>query len=339
MATAPKIIGQHGLRAVDDDRPRVVDAFNSALRASSRKGASRKDWRKAVERFLVWLSRNHPRAEFWDLVSRDILREYLRGMEGKAAHTRRLAVQPIIQTSKHMVREWGARNDLSGLSPGSQLAKPPPVVLLRDVIDWLEWQLEHRPGCEVGSALCGLAGFRVMEAIRLRWEQVDLDRGLVTVVEGKNRYSNRTIPVASRVMEALRRARAWQDRRCEGVVDMYGHVVLDGNWRAYRTSHAYYVRFVRGLAKWGGDVGWAAKDLRNCLPQLGETEGFWGPICEQYFGHAPRGVTATHYLPPLSARGDDGAMDVFRRNVVDHVDRGVADVMTWRAQAQARDAL
>lgn len=336
---APNIMGQHGLRAVDEDRPQVVDAFNSALRASSRKGASREDWAKAVERFLVWLSQNRAEVVFWDLVSRDILREYLRGMEGKAAHTRRLAVQPIIQTSRHMVREWGARNDLSGLSPGSELAKPPPIVLLGDVIDLLEWLREHRPGFEVGSALCGLAGFRVTEAIRLRWEQVDLERGLVTVVEGKNRYSNRTIPVASRVMGALRRARAWQDRRCEGVVDMYGHVVLDGNGSAYQTSHAYYVRFVRGLAKWGGKVDWAAKDLRNCLPQFGETEGFWGPICEQYFGHAPKGVTDTHYLPRLSERVDDRAMDVFRRNVVGFVDRGVADVMMRREREQGRDAL
>ena len=326
---APRVIGSKGLRLMDSGRFTLADAFNVTVRASRRSERSRRDWRSAVERFIEWLAANRPKTLFWDVVSRQAVRDYLDDLErGRlSTNSRRLAVQPLIQTSKFMMREHGAENDLAGLSPGNALARPPAAVFLADVVDLLEWLKAHRPAHEVGTALCGLAGLRVSEALSLRWDRVDLKNGLIQVVEGKNDYSNRTIPVARRVLEALERAKAAP--ALGGVVDVYGYVVLDGDGKPFRGHTPYGRRFVRGLRRWNAEISWAPKDLRKCLPTFSVAEGFWGAAVEQYLGHAASGITAKHYVPRLATASDgergalEDAMSVFRRQVVNHVDRAV----------------
>lgn len=332
---APGVIGSMGLLLTECQRFTLSDAFNSTVRASKRGVSAKEDWRGTVGRFIEWLKANRPSTVYWDLVSRDLVREYLEGLSGLSTNSRRLAVQPLIQTSRFMMREHGAKNDLSGLSPGSDLAKPPEAMFLVDVVDLLEWQRINRPTHEVGTALCGLAGLRVTEALALRWDRVDMEEGLIEIVDGKNAYSNRTIPVAHRVVEALRRAEADLSRNgpSAGVVDVFPNVVLDGHGKPFSNTTAYCRRFVRGRSQWRTDVRFTPKALRKCLPTLGMTEGFWGPIGEQYMGHAAQGVTAKHYVPRLGVRtqGEKNAlkkaMEVFRRLVVDRVDRGVEDAL------------
>lgn len=328
---APIVMGWKGMQLVDLERFTLAEAFNATLRASRRSESSRGDWAVAVRRFMVWLGENSPRVLYWDLVSRDAVRTYLEELEGKglAANSRRLAVQPLIQTSRFMTRERGAPNDLSDLSPGAVLATPTESVFLVDLVSLLEWQRVYRPDHEVGTALCGLAGLRVSEALGLTWDRVDLEEGLVQIVRGKNEYSDRTIPVAGRVVDALKRART-AIARPRGIIDLYGHVVLNGDGEPFEGTMPYRKRFIRGRKQWNPRLTWSPKDLRKCLPTFGAMEGFWSPVCEQYIGHAAKGVTAKYYVPKIavSSQGEHealkDAMGVFRDRVVRHIDQAVA---------------
>ena len=44
-----------------------------------------------------------------------------------------------------------------------------------------------------------------------------------------------------------------------------------------------------------------SKDLRNCLPTFAVMQGLLNDVWEQYLGHAPRTVTARHYIPRLAS--------------------------------------
>ena len=67
---------------------------------------------------------------------------------------------------------------------------------------------------------------------------------------------------------------------------------------------------------------WAPKDLRNCLPTFAECQGIQSGIWEQYIGHAPKTVTARHYVPRIASGsfGEADAlihqMELFRFHVI-----------------------
>ena len=74
-------------------------------------------------------------------------------------------------------------------------------------------------------------------------------------------------------------------------------------------------------------MGWQVKDLRNAVPTALAMTGMASDASEQYMGHAPKGITARHYIPRLSAvtKAEEGAfaqaMNVFKTLIVDHVNR------------------
>ena len=66
-------------------------------------------WWYSVEKFLEWLDRRHPECANWLLLSRQVIKEYLSTLDGKSQNTKRLALQPICQTSKPLqdFEHWG----------------------------------------------------------------------------------------------------------------------------------------------------------------------------------------------------------------------------------------
>lgn len=73
---------------------------------------------------------------------------------------------------------------------------------------------------------------------------------------------------------------------------------------------------------------------------LAALRGFGGDVLEQYVGHVPRSVTARHYLPRLASAsiGEaaelDHQMDVFRRLVIDNVEREITAAATKLAKVE-----
>jgi integrase len=179
--------------------------------------------------------------------------------------------------------------------------------------------------------LQGLGGLQLQEALRLNWDRVDLERGLVEISgELKNDYRERVIPVCSMLLDILKRA---DERRRSVKVQTLGHedpVVPNPSGFSFVRTHGSWKNYANRLRKaihaWNPKLDWTPKDLRNCLPTLAELEGVGGTIFEQYIGHSPKTITERHYVPRIASvtEGEEDELDRqmqhFRRLVVDHIE-------------------
>ena len=321
LMEAPRVAGLDA----PDAKDKVVllaDAFNMTLSNTRRREASRKAWLRDTERFFRWLKKRYPLCTHWGAMTRQILREYLGTYDGRSDNHKRLSMQPLLQTSGFMHREYGFPNIGERMGIGSKLKTPPKTVYLEDVIALCDFLRDRNSHLEVGVALQGLAGLQVLEALRLTWNNVDLQRGLIEITgEVKNEYRNRVIPVTGRVLEALRRADERRKARKGKVQSVVEPVVVATKGEPYVEYQSYCRQVRAALKKWNPSIDWATKDLRNCLPTFAKMEGIHGTIWEQYIGHAPGTVTERHYVPRLAARtsGEQNAllraMDLFRKFV------------------------
>jgi integrase len=322
-----------GLEKSPEERNRIslADAFAMALKNTNRREKSRISWATDSAKFVKWLRKHHPLCLTWDQVTRSILREYLHSYDGKAANTKRLALQPILQTAGFMHREYGFANIGERFGIGSKLKTLPKTVYLEDVVSFCDFLKAHDSHLEVGACLQGLAGLQLLEALRLTWDKVDLKRGLIEISgEVKNEYRNRVIPVSSRVTDALRRLADRRKGSREKVRLLADHVVVGERGQAFE-DHCSYGRQIRSaLREWNPSIDWAPKDLRNCLLTYSVGAGLHGTVWEQYVGHAPKSVTERHYVPRLAVRsmGEENAllrqMDLFRNLVCQPVDDFIA---------------
>ena len=328
----PEILGT----AIRAEQPRVfeiAEAFDMALGRSTRGTDARKDWERQVDSFMLWLHETHPEVNHWGALSRSMVWEYMTTFEGKSANTKRLYLQPLVQTSGLMSREFGFPNFAERLNIGSKLVNPPAMVYLIDVVDFCDW-LAARPEwrwLEAGVALQGLAGLRVSELLRLTWDKVDLESGLIEVSGNtKNEYSCRVIPIAERVLLALQQAKQGKTAADKPKIQLIQEpVIATADGEPYGDYSFYSLKLKAARKQWIPRITWKPKDLRNALPTFGTSEGIWSSIHEQYIGHAPGTVTARHYVPRLgwASSGEKQAlekqMELFRRHVVEPVNEAL----------------
>lgn len=303
---------------------RIVEAFDETLGLASRGPKSTEDWNYFVKRFIGWLAEHHPDCQCWHLLTRQIIREYLSVYRDKSATMRRLALQPICQTSGHMHREHGFVNFAERLGIGSKLNNPPKEVFLVDVVRFCDFLKGRNPRIEAGVALQSLVGLQLQEATRLTWDKVNLDRGLVEISgEVKNDYRNRVIPVCNRAKEALERA--FRLRPMGKIVAVQEHVLVSRKGLPYGKSWLNYSKeVVASLKAWNPKVEFKPKDLRNCLFYVALELGCArSDTWEQYQGHRANDVTGIHYIPRLASvtLGEGEALErrmaLFRRQVVE----------------------
>jgi len=336
LEQAPIVAGLVVIQSQGSERVfELEEAFSMALDRTSRGKRSRRDWLYAQERFLKWLLRDTPGCTHWALLTREILRRYLDTFAGKSDTTKRLAMQFMAQTSGYMSREYGFRNIAERLGTGSKLKTTPAEVYLPDVVGFLDWLAETNPRLEVGAALQGLGGLQLQEATRLDWSKVDLKRGLIEISgEVKNAYRNRVIPVADRLLEALQRADEARKARRTKVQAIHEAVIVcregigygEGSWFNYSKEVSAAIR------QWNPKILWKPKDLRNCLPTFAVMKGILGDVWEQFIGHAPRSITARHYVPRLAgvSTGEFDALErqmkVFRLHVTGPLNEAIAEI-------------
>jgi integrase len=328
IETAPVIAGL--VQATPDvEGITLLDGFTQAMSETRRGSRGRADWLYQQTRFLEWLARSHPTVTHWHQVTRQIVKDYLRRYEGRSPNHRRLTLQPVIQTAGYLEREFQMPNVTRKLGIGNANVRETPTVFLADVVSLADFLKDRHPRLEVGVALQGLAALRLTEALRITWGKVDLRHGIIEVSgETKTSWSNRTIPVAARVHDALRRA--WEIRPNAKVVDPQAPVVVSPKGRSYMAGTTSYHNYTKDLRKavkeWNAEVGWRVKDLRNAVPTALAMAGLACDASEQYMGHAPKGITARHYIPRLSAvtKGEKAAfahaMQVFKTPVVEHIE-------------------
>lgn len=305
--------------------------MDEALDASRRRATSRADWTVDQDKFANWMAESYPAADHWQDVTRRMVRQYIKErLASRSANGQRLALQPITQTAAYMAREYQIPNVTERLGIGTELVKPPPMVLISDVCDFLTYLKCNNPRLEAAAALQGLAGLQLQEALRLTWDKVNLTKGLIEISgEVKNSYRNRVIPVCSRVNEALARS-----EHTKKIKEVGGHVVLTERGLSY-VRKDYWRQFSRELRRairrWNPMIGWTPKDLRNCLPTWAAMNGVESSLGEQYLGHAPTGISARHYVAKLTcaSAGEEAELDArmatLRAAVVDRIEEITKD--------------
>lgn len=325
-----------GFNHIDEvDTITIADAFEMTLKNSNR-NASRDRWLKDAVRFVEWLEKNHPTCNVWKDVTRKIVRSYIENRwPDNATNTIRIGFAPVRQASIFMSREYDLKDVAVGLGIGKKSVKKTSDVLLEDVVEFLDFLLEKKPWLETGPALQGLAGLQLQEATRLTWDKVDLERGLIEISGRiKNDHRERTIPVCSRVLEALHRAneRRLQVEADQNVKLLNGHVVtnVDGVDGYEQDYHSYSRRVRKHLREWNSKVTWPVKDLRNCLVTFCQDCGLQSELFDQYIGHAGRSISDLHYKPrrletftKAERKRQEHALHVFRRLVIEPIDAGL----------------
>lgn len=321
----------------------IIQGFSQALDSTKRGDGARRDWIYQQTLFIEWLSRNYPKVAYWRQVTRKIVTDYKAALGENAPNTVRLYFQPITQTARYLEHEYQLPNVAAGLGLSAQTVRATPSVFLVDVLDLLDFLRDQYPEFEAGAALQGLAALRLQETLRLTWGKVDLERGLIEIgspgqdrrpkkkesERAKTDWSHRTIPVSARVVEALRRA--WERRPNPEVQDLMAQVIPSPDGESYMVSGTswrnYTKDFREAMLSWNPQCCWQVKDLRNALPTAFHMAKLASDASEEYMGHAPRGVTARHYVPRLSvttkgeAKAFEDAMQHFRNMVVDPLER------------------
>jgi integrase len=179
----------------------------------------------------------------------------------------------------------------------------------------LEAVATHRLGALFSVALA--VGLRQGEALGLRWEDVDLEAGTLTVrktlqridgefelVEPKTVRSRRTIALPRAAVDALRRHRARQmeERSMAGSMwqDHWGLVFTTASGRPLQGTNV--TRTFQQLLARAGLRRQRFHDLRHSCASLLLAQGVHPRVVMETLGHSQIGLTMntySHVLPPL----------------------------------------
>ena len=185
-------------------QPRLLDELREQLRLRHRSLATERAYVDWVRRFVRFHEMRHPR----DL-GREEIEAYLSHLasdRGVAASTQNQALNALLFLYRYVIRrEIG---DLSGMVRARRPSRLPVVLAPHEaqaVLDRLSGD-----AWLVGLLLWG-AGLRLLEALRLRVHDVDLERRELRIRDGKGRRDRLTLlperavePIREKIAESLR---------------------------------------------------------------------------------------------------------------------------------------
>ena len=166
--------------------PRLLDQVRDEIRRKHMSRATEKAYVQWVKRFILFHGKKHPNGMGVKEVENYL--SHLAVERNVAASTQNQALSAILFLYRQVLEI-----DLPWLEGVEWATKPKriPTVLTRDEVDRL---LTHLDGTLwlVGNLLYG-SGLRLMEALRLRVKDLELNRRQVTVRDGKGRKDRATM--------------------------------------------------------------------------------------------------------------------------------------------------
>jgi integrase len=159
--------------------------------------------------------------------------------------------------------------------------------------------------------LCALVGLRIGEALALRYEDVDLERGTIrverTLHEGecsapKTSSSRRTLSLPQRALEAL-------VRHCGGRNNPTGYLFTTASGKPVNVSNFYRWSWRPALRQAGLPETLTPHQLRHGTASLLLNQNVPIPVVSKYLGHANPGITMkvyAHMIDGTSGMAADG---------------------------------
>jgi integrase len=304
---------------------RISDALLQSSEQRNWKPATARHDAQCCEQFLQWVDRNG--ICYWHEIRFEHISRYQKQLVERrlAPDTIRLYMWPVRRAARWVASNWPRHyvNICENLRlichRGGELTYNEdlgnPAFTIEQVLAFLNWLVHSNTWgrLAVPVALQTLAGLRLQEALRLRWNKVDFETGTITVDgDVKNRFSVRCIPVVSVLHWLLRRA-----SESENIVDQ------DALITPYYSDYRHYSHAVRKAIKgWRPGVRMKPKDFRNTLPTVAFEKGWHSVYVERYLGHTPKAISERHY------HGDQGSrmIPLYREKVVSFLE---AEIRAW----------
>ncbi len=296
----------------------LSSAFDRAIRGGGGSHEHREDLYQFSGYFCFWAQTKN--LTHWHELRLEHLTEYMNGLfkRGLKAKTVSHYFEPIRMASRFTAANWPEhyRNICQTLRLPRHAGRDGiyrsedgnPSLSFEQVLDFLVWleSFETGPILIPAVLLQGICGLQLREALRLRWTDVDLREGTITIQDHpefqervKNEYRVRRIPLPHMVWQALRGIPKGDEKI----------VPYEGN------DNAFAKLLKRGLRRWDEKCDIAPKDLRNTLQthamEHAIEEGWNTYLVDRYVGHAPKTVAERHYFGDKKGR----MVEVFRKHV------------------------
>ena len=273
--------------------------------------------------FIAWCTRRD--LQYWRELDWDHLQMYANELarRGMSKETIRKYTFTARSASEKAAKKWRDvfHNFSDAYTPPKKAKgrRKQGAKKLEWIADFLLWLRTIPGGWKVlpGVALQGLCGCRVYEVLRLTWKCVDLERGIVAIVdEVKNESSERRIPVPGLVLDILLEAPRNGERVVSGFSDhsawsnaLYGRKVQKRRGQPKEFVPGFMERFELGSYI-------PPKDFRNTLATERRKRLWNKEVMELYLGHEGNRVIDEHY----TYLDDDEKEALFRSEVVSKVD-------------------
>ncbi len=310
---------QAGRVAADSD-PTVGDQLEdwySTLEATGRKASTRSNYRMAIDCLIP----AKIKATKLRSLEPSAVRSMVQGLAdaGKSPNTQRLTRTVLRRALEVAVREGKVTRNVAALTDGVALNRQPRVPLTTEQTkQLLAYVNEHESiRWQAIYTLTLHTGLRVGELLALRWEDIDLDGGMLSVTGTLDRYNTRTEPktatgrrtiaISPAVVEALRAQQLEQSYR--GKVTPEGYVFTSRF--ATPMSEATFRDHLHRVCKALGlpPVHW--HDLRHSAATIMLANGVPVQLVSKILGHASIQITIDvyNYIPPEATREAADAMD------------------------------
>lgn len=236
----------------------------------------------------------------------DVRRLYKRKLaEGMASSSVKRIHIILNQAMRHAVRcKYIGTNPLDGVKAPTVKTRPMDVLTPEQVNRLLDTAYGDRFECAI--LLGALVGFRVGEILSLRYEDLDLVEGTVSVrrtlwrsktYSPKTDASEATIKIPALALEGLRRHAASNDNPKEG------WLFPTKNGKPVGAPHFHTWGWKRMLRKAGLPESITFHQLRHGTASLLLSQGVPLPIVSKYLRHANPGITATIYAHIIDGTG------------------------------------
>jgi integron integrase len=228
----PEVVGGVAASGTHPQTEEWVEALRRSIRLNHYSIRTEQSYIEALRRYLLYIGAVAP-----DVDNVRAFLEYLAVGRKVAASTQNQALSAVLYFFKRVLKqELGNLGDTLRAARGRRL----PEVLSREEVKRFMSQLEGTPALMAGL-LYG-AGLRLMECLRLRVKEVDLDRGVILVRDGKG-GKDRTVMLP----ESMRAGLAEHVERLRGRWQQDVEEGLEGVW----LPGALEVKYPNAGKEWG----------------------------------------------------------------------------------------
>lgn len=303
--------------------PTVEEGFVESIALTHTRDETRRERARTARAFVQWLAAKYPAAKTWAELQPKMILAYKIELErrGLARDTVRLNLEPIRLAWRRMSEDYpNLIRPLARIEIKAARKSGVECLESGEAAALLDWMKINLPGLWPMAVLQATCGLRMLEACHAREQDVDFERGTVTVAATalhvpKTDRSHRTIPVCREALEALRSAAGSQKVR-PATGELFVRP-MGGCWNVEALSRAFRAALRRAAVEIGNPrlAAIPARKLRASFATTASRLGAPDRALKAYLGHSSGDVLGEHYrrIDQTDLKTVSDAMEDWRR--------------------------